>query len=110
MLCSFKPSGTGPEEHYTGEIKSVGSNETLAGKLVLMWAVIGPDYVSFAPGLLQQTFMGRMGTSGGGETKTPPMLVGESDESFVLRSLNESEPSGANSVTVISLKVESTPA
>jgi hypothetical protein len=109
MLCSFKPSGTGPEEHYTGEIKSVGSNEALSGKLVLIWVVMGPDHVTFAPGLLQQTYVGNGPASDRAKPKAPT-LIGESDESFALRPLNESETSGANSVTVISLKVKSTPA
>ena len=42
MLCSFKPKGTGPEESYTGEVKKVGSQTELSGKLVLDLGRHGP--------------------------------------------------------------------
>ena len=42
MLCTFKPNGAGPEETYSGEIKKVGTQTELDGKLVLIWAVMGP--------------------------------------------------------------------
>jgi hypothetical protein len=110
MLCSFKPSGTGPEEHYTGEIKNVGSSDTLTGKLVLMWVVMGPDHATFAPGLLEQTYMGKSGAGPSTDTNTPPMLVGDRDETFALRPMNESETDAVNNVTVVSLKIRSTAA
>ena len=58
MLCSFKPKGTGPEESYTGEIKKVGSQTELSGKLVLIWAVMGPSDRKLKPAVLEQTYVG----------------------------------------------------
>ena len=59
MLCSFKPKGTGPEESYTGEIKKVGSQTALSGKLVLIWAVMGPSDRKLTPAVLEQTYVGQ---------------------------------------------------
>ena len=58
MLCSFKPKGTGPEESYIGEIKKVGSQTELTGKLVLIWAVMGPSDRQLKPAVLEQTYVG----------------------------------------------------
>ena len=114
MICAFKPSGTGPEEHYSGEIKNVGSNTALSGKLVLIWVVMGPSHVTFAPGILGQTYVGELAPSDPEKSKAPKMLVGESDDTYALRPLNEAEGEtgggGANNVTMIVLKVKTTPA
>ena len=115
MLCAFKPNGTGPEEHYTGEIKNVGSDTALTGKLVLIWVVMGPGHATMEPGLLAQTYMGELAPSDDGKSKAPKMLVGESDETYALRPLNEGEGEtggggGVNNITVIVLKVKSTAA
>jgi hypothetical protein len=114
MVCGFKPSGTGPEEHYTGEIKNVGSDTALSGKLVLIWVVMGPEHTTFAPGVLGQTFKGELASADPGKTKAPMMLVGETDDTYALRPLDEDAGDngggGANNVTVIVLKVKTTPA
>jgi hypothetical protein len=114
MVCAFKPNGSGPEEHYSGEIKNVGSGTALSGKLVLIWVVMGPEHATMEPGLLAQTYMGELASSDDGKSKAPKMLVGESDETYALRPLNEGEGEtgggGANNVTVIVLKVKSTAA
>jgi hypothetical protein len=114
MLCAFKPNGSGPEEHYSGEIKNVGSGTALTGKLVLIWVVMGPEHATMEPGLLAQTYMGELAPSEDGKSKAPKMLVGDSDETYALRPLNEGEGEtgggGANNITVIVLKVKSTAA
>jgi hypothetical protein len=114
MVCAFKPNGSGPEEHYSGEIKNVGSGTALSGKLVLIWVVMGPEHATMEPGLLAQTYMGELAPSDDGKSKAPKMLVGESDETYALRPLNEGEGEtgggGANNITVIVLKVKSTAA
>ena len=40
MTCGFKPTGVGQEEKFTGHVE--GSVQEERGKLVLIWAVIGP--------------------------------------------------------------------
>jgi hypothetical protein len=114
MVCAFKPNGSGPEEHYSGEIKNVGSDTALSGKLVLIWVVMGPEHATMEPGLLAQTYMGELAPSDDAKSKAPKMLVGESDETYALRPLNEGEGEtgggGANNITVIVLKVKSTAA
>jgi hypothetical protein len=114
MLCAFKPNGSGPEEHYSGEIKNVGSDTALSGKLALIWVVMGPEHVTMEPGLLEQTYMGELAPSEDEKSKAPKMLVGASDETYALRPLNEGEGEtgggGVNNITVIVLKVKSTAA
>ena len=92
MLCGFKPSGTGPEEHYTGEIKNVGSDTALSGKLVLIWVVMGPEHITFAPGCSRRPIRARARVRGPERRQRPPMmLVGETDDTYALRPLSEDE-------------------
>ena len=77
MLCTFKPKGTGPEESYTGEVKKVGSQTELSGKLVLIWAVMGPSDRKLKPAVLEQTYVGEAATDAGDKSTPPKLLVGE---------------------------------
>lgn len=111
MLCSFKPKGNGPEESYTGEIKKVGSQTELTGKLVLMWAVMGPADRKIEPAMLEQTYIGEVAPDQTDTSQPPKQLVGERDKSFGLQPVTDEahEPGAAQSVTVIELRVRSTP-
>jgi hypothetical protein len=110
MHCAFKPSG-GPEEVYIGEIKKVGSQTELNGKQVLIWAVMGPSDRKLKPAVLAQTYVGD--AAGDGTTtdgKPPKQLVGETDKAYALQPIDEGqEKSAAGSVTVIQLRLKSTP-
>jgi hypothetical protein len=106
MVCVFKPSGGGPEERYSGEIKSVGTHSELSGKLVLIWAVMGPADRKLEPGLLEQTYIGQGDTDDADEP--PNMLVGESDDSYGLR-LSSDGKADSSAITVVILKVRSIP-
>lgn len=110
MVCSFKPTGTGPEESYSGEIRKVGSTSALSGKLVLIWAVMGPAARKLTPGLLQQTYVGELAPSLDGEKQTPKMLVGKTDDAFALRPLDDEQEPAGGSVTIVELRVKSTAA
>ncbi len=111
MSCAFKPQGTGPEERYSGEIQKVGSQSALTGRLVLIWAVMGPDKKELKPGLLEQTYVGELAPSLDGATQQPKVLVGKSNESFALRPMtNNGKEPASGSVTVVVLKVKSLPA
>lgn len=111
MHCAFKPKG-GPEEVYLGEIKKVGSQTELSGKLVLIWAVLGPSDRKLKPAVLQQTFVGD--TAGDGLTpkgKPPKQLIGERDKAYALQPITDesAKDTPAGSVTVIELRIKSTP-
>jgi len=109
MLCSFKPKGTGPEESYTGEVKKVGSQNELTGKLVLIWAVMGPSDRQLRPAVLEQTYVGEIAADPG--DKPPTLLVGETDKAYGLQPITDDahEPNASQSVTVVQLRIKSTP-
>lgn len=111
MTCAFKPNGAGPEERYTGEIQKVGSLSALSGEPVLIWVVMGPDDRELGPGLLGQTYVGELSGEDDGKTQSPRMLVGQQDAAYALRPMSEpeNESSGGN-VTIVVLKVKSSPA
>lgn len=111
MACSFKPTGSGPEEGYSGEIRKVGSDTALSGKLVLIWVVMGPADRKLSPGLLEQTYIGELASPPEGEVQKQNMLVGESDDALALRPMSDAQgEAAAGSVTVVVLKVKSIPA
>jgi hypothetical protein len=110
MLCSFKPKGTGPEESYSGEIKKVGSQTALTGKLVLIWAVMGPSDRQLKPAILEQTYVGEVADPS--DTAQPrKILIGESDKAYGLQPITDEkhEPSASESVTIVQLRIKSTP-
>jgi hypothetical protein len=110
MLCSFKPKGTGPEESYTGQIKKIGSQTELSGTLVLIWAVMGPADRQLKPAVLEQTYVGEVAGNPLDKSKPPKRLVGERDKSYGLQPItDEHEPGASESVTVVELRIKSTP-
>jgi hypothetical protein len=111
MLCTFKPKGTGPEESYTGEVKKVGSQTELSGKLVLIWAVMGPSDRKLAPAILEQTYVGEVAPDAGDRSRPPKLLVGETDKAYGLQAITDDahEPNASGSVTVVQLRIKSTP-
>ena len=111
MLCSFKPKGTGPEESYVGEMKKVGSQTELSGKLVLIWAVMGPSDRKLKPAVLEQTYVGEAGRcratsrsrrSCSSAKATRPTACSRSPTMRTSRT-------PADSVTVVELRIKSTP-
>ena len=110
MHCSFKPKGTGPEETYVGEIKKVGAQSELSGKRVLIWAVLGPPEGKLGPAVLEQTYVGKVAEATD-KPQAPTVLLGERDKSFGLQSMADDAegPNASRSVTVVELKVKSTP-
>lgn len=111
MHCAFKPKGTGPEETYIGEIKKVGTQNELSGKRVLIWAVMGPSDRALKPAVLEQTYVGEVATSEADKTQSPKLLVGESDKAYGLQPITDEahEPNASLSVTVVELRIKSTP-
>lgn len=110
MLCAFKPNGGGPEESYSGEIRKVGSQTALSGKLVLIWAVIGPANRALKPAVLEQTYVGEATTPADDPSAPPKMLVGERDKAYGLRSITDKgEPNPGQTITVVDLKIKTIP-
>jgi hypothetical protein len=110
MVCAFKPAGNGAEETYSGQIKKVGTQKELDGKLVLIWVVTGPSEREFTPGMLEQSYIGELASSDDGKPQPPKALVGNKDAAYGLRSMtDDSTESAAGNVTVVELKVRSVP-
>lgn len=109
MHCAFKPAGNGPGEVYIGEVKRVGSQTALTGKRVLIWSVLGPSDRKLTPAILQQTYVGRV--AGASESETAKLLVGERDDAYSLQPIvDEAHKENAEpSVTVVELRIKSTP-
>ncbi|CAN1724676.1 DUF992 domain-containing protein [Hyphomicrobium sp. 1Nfss2.1] len=110
MHCAFKPAGNGPGEVYIGEVKRVGSQTALSGKRVLIWSVLGPSDRKLAPAILQQTYVGRV-AGASGEPETAKLLVGERDDAYSLQPIADEEhkENAEPSVTVVELRIKSTP-
>lgn len=114
MLCSFRPSRSGPEETYTGTLQSVGEQQQLTARGVMMWVVKGAPAPESSPGLLQQTYSADVA----GAAVQASMMVGDADRSIVLHSLAEagaappSTPKARPSsmILTIALKLRSSPA
>jgi hypothetical protein len=105
--CAFKPKG-GAEEVYVGEIKKVGTQTALTGKRVLIWAVMAPSDRALKPAILAQTYVGQMAPDAGDPQS---LLVGEKDNTIGLHPIADEshEPSASESVTVVELRIKSTP-
>lgn len=112
MYCSFKPNGSGPEEIYAGEIKNVGSSNSLDQKRVLIWAVLGPGDRDLKPGVLAQSFMGESAGEAIEGGQTPTQLTGDEDDAYKLRPITEDKRQGAETtgaLTVVELRIKSVP-
>jgi len=110
MICAFKPSGTGAEETYSGQIKKVGTTKELNGKLVFIWVVTGPSEREHSPGMLAQSYVGELASAEDGKPQPPKLLVGDKDPAYGLRSMtDDNTESAAGNVTVVELKVRSVP-
>ncbi len=110
MVCSFKPEGRGAEETYSGQIKKVGTQTELDGKLVLIWVVMGPSEREMTPGLLEQSYVGELASSADGKPQAPKMLVGNRNAAYGLRPMtDDSSESATGNLTVVELKVRSVP-
>ncbi|MDH4980884.1 DUF992 domain-containing protein [Hyphomicrobium sp. D-2] len=112
IYCSFKPSSSGPEETYAGEIKNVGSTDSLDKKRVLIWAVLGPGDRELKPGVLAQSFMGESAGEAIEGGQNPTQLTGDEDDAYRLRPINEDKEQAAEAtgaLTVVELRIKSVP-
>jgi hypothetical protein len=91
-LCSFKPGMNGPEEAYTGGLRSINAGGPLPQKVTLLWVVRVPVGTRPAPGLLQQTYAVDTATPAG---QTAP-LVGERNSEITLHTMAEKREGSAS--------------
>jgi hypothetical protein len=103
MTCGFKAAGTGADEKYGGTILG-GGPELTSGKIVLVWAVIGPADAKMPTGFLSQRYV--RGKAAAGQ---PPILIGEKNPAVVLQS-ETSGPAAHATITQMELELTGTPA
>lgn len=102
MTCGFKPTGVGQEEKFTGHVE--GSVQEERGKLVLIWAVIGPGEGKVSGATLAQKYMRAPAANG-----QPPAWIGQSTATIALQFETNSAHADA-SITAIELKLAGTAA
>ena len=100
MTCGFKPAGSGAEQKYSGSIRESGQ-DLPAGKVVFIWAVLGPADGKIAAGSLSQRYVKAQGAAA-----QAPMLVGETNPSIVLQS--ETNDGAATYDSIIRMELELT--
>ena len=104
MNCGFKPTGSGAEEKYSGNVR--GSEQDLpTGKVVLVWTVVGPADGKIGAGILSQRYTKAKDTSG-----QVAMLVGEKNPAIALQSETNNGSAAYASITQIELQLTGTPA
>jgi hypothetical protein len=104
MTCGFKPTGSGAEERYAGTIRRRDQGMA-TGKLVLVWAVIGPADTKLSAGILAQRF-----AKSGSASGQPPTLVGETNSSIVLQFETSNGTEVSDAITQVELRLTTTPA
>jgi len=104
MTCGFKPAGTGAEEKYGGTIRTSGQ-DLPAGKVVLIWLVMGPADEKMRAGILSQRYVKGVAASG-----QAPLLVGENDPRITLQFETNNGVASYETITQIELVLTGTPA
>jgi hypothetical protein len=94
LLCVFRPTNGGPEETYTGTLRSVGLAKELSEKRAMIWVVKGTRQTMGSPGLLQQVYAADLAVNPGHSAP----LIGETNLSIMLQTLaDEQAPAAAQS-------------
>ena len=104
ITCGFKPAGTGAEEKYGGTIRTSGQ-DLPAGKVVLIWLVMGPADEKMRAGILSQRYAKGVAASG-----QAPLLVGENDPRIALQLETNNGFASYGTLTQIELVLTGTPA
>jgi uncharacterized protein DUF992 len=104
MSCGFKSAGTGAEEKYSGTIRESGQELPL-GKVVLIWAVLGPAEAKMREGMLAQRFV--KGINAPGQS---PMLVGETNPAVALQFETNDGAATYDTIALMELELTGTPA
>src|SRR5262245_17785193 len=78
MTCGFKPTGIAADEKYDGTLQLLSA--PVAGKQVLVWAVVGPANAKQPVGFLAQRYVKSKAAEG-----QPPSWIGEPNSAIVLQ-------------------------
>jgi hypothetical protein len=103
MSCGFKPTGTGAEEKNSGSVRGTQGAEA-AGKIVLVWTVLGPAIDKLPAGFLTQRYAPTESVPG-----KAPALVGNKNPAVALQPETNTE-TGTFAATDVELILTGTPA
>jgi hypothetical protein len=72
---------------------------------------MGPSDRQLKPAVLQQTYVGEDPADVADKSQPPKLLVGERDKAYGLQAITDDghEPNASRSVTVVELRLKSTP-
>jgi Protein of unknown function (DUF992) len=98
MTCGFKPAGSGAEQKYTGSVQGP-AQDAVTGKLVLVWAVIGPADAKLPEGFLAQRYVKVEGVAG-----QPSLLVGDANAAIALQSETNAGAETSGDITRVELR------
>ena len=99
LSCGFKPSSSGGEGRYVGNIREGGTN--LQGKQILVWTVMAAEGMKVGPEALGQRFAS--------EPNEPDKLVGKTNSSIVLQPETTAGADKRSTITEIELQLTSNP-
>jgi Protein of unknown function (DUF992) len=104
MTCGFRPAGARAEEKYTGTIRE-SAKDLPSGKVVLIWAVLGPAEGNMRAGILAQRYV--KGSSAPGQA---PTLKGERNPAIVLQFETNDGAAAYDTISLLDLELTGTPA
>ena len=87
FACEFKP-GVGNAEIYDGQIKKIGVDLSVKDDFTIVWAVLAPTDVAYAPKSLAGTYVGGSADVALGGGMGAKILVGGGGNSFTLQPLS----------------------
>jgi hypothetical protein len=98
MTCGFKPTGTSADEKYDGILQLL--SPSVAGKQVLVWAVVGPANAKHAVGFLAQRYVKAKVAEG-----QPPSWTGETNPAIALQFESHGDAALSKSIDHVDLKL-----
>ncbi|MDN2565120.1 DUF992 domain-containing protein [Aquibium sp. A9E412] len=97
LACTFEPAGEQrPPETYVGSISKFGVDVGLTSESVMQWLVLAPTDVAYAPGALSGDYIGASAELTAGVGGGANLLVGGSNDTFVLQPLSLQAQTGLN--------------
>jgi hypothetical protein len=98
MTCGFKPTGTSADEKYDGNLQLL--NPSVAGKQVLVWAIVAPANAKLSAGFLSQRYVKAKSAEG-----QPPSWIGETNSGIALQFESHGDAALSKSIEHVELKL-----
>lgn len=96
MLCVFEPSDGRPPVEFVGVVNKYGIDIGATSDAVMQWAVLAPTAASLSPAALAGDYYGATAEVTAGIGGGANILVGGSQESFMLQPISIQAQTGLN--------------